>query len=496
MITALPELPRVSTTQLAVRTAAWPIAFLVVISHTVWADESFPLDARVYAGLLGALALVSCAYARPHVVPVVQIVLIRFYFAMGFPVFSAPRIFTSFGRVRLSSQALSNALLGAVLFVGCFLLIVMLVMRPARRLSGDILRLLDRKQTYSSEDTVAARAFAALAIAISVANAFRGFGSSASLGPFSLLTNLLSGAELPLTLLWWDAYQTRSRTAVVLCWCAVSIISLGALSTGMLGGAVFPWLAAILLSWTLYGRTPTGLIITSILAILIVNPAKHAYRQLTWKTGTNVGALDRAENWAQAFSSTYADGVLPENAASGVAQRASSLVQVAHMYEWVPARVPHEGPDAWLRLPLYFVPTLLWPDRPRPIEEIHKYYWRSFRLLSEKTINEVSITLPSVGDGYWRLGWPGVALEGALLGLIVGFFHGIGRSTSRAATLFGVGYLLQGGGPEGQVLSMILALPKTVFVWTVVLLLVQWLPSFFEGAPKTKLAPRRERAPT
>jgi hypothetical protein len=473
-----------------IRSAAWPIALLLVVSHVAWGDPGFPPEALLCGGLLGSFALIACAYSRPGILPLIPIELLRFYFAMGFPMFQPPRVDTALGRVRISQQALADASLASLVFAGT-LLIVARVMRPiGRRLGDDSQRFLDGQGSYTGADTVAIRVLVLVLICVHTVMELYS-ADRALLGPFTYVCYLAGSPEISLGLLFWDAHVTQSSTSRLLFWLAVILISFEGMASGMLGSALLPWLVSMLLLWTVARRVPVQFIVSALVMVLLLNPAKVIYRQLAWRNRDDLSLVAVAENWGKALEQTYSgeklDGTY-ESAATGIAGRMSTLLQVVHIFEWVPARVPFAGPDAWLNLPFAYVPRLFWPDKPSPTREFNHRYTTSFRLQTAKMTGHTTLTLPSVGDGYWRLGWLGVMLEAIFIGLAIGTIHGLGRPGSRGLTIIGlsvIGLL----GPESHVLGTLAGLPRALLVVIGILFVARGLPALFAGAQKTKLPP-------
>lgn len=477
----------------ALRAASWPLAVLVLISHVAWGDPGWPSEALFCGGLLAVFALVSCAYARPGVLPVIPMHLTRMYFAMGFPVFSPPRVFSALGPVRVSSNAMVNASIGGVLFCSCLIATTLAMLPAYRRLGRSINFALDRRGEYNGYDTIAVRCLAAVSIALYLTMLIYSQGRQL-LGPFTYLAVALATPELSLGLLFWDAHQTQSFSSRIISWAAVIVMSVGGFAAGMLGYALAPWLIGAVFLWTAHRRFPVSLVAGAIVLMTLLNPAKFVYRQLSWGKGSEITLMERAENWVTAISETYFGDAKPVygDAATGVASRASSLLQVVHIFEWVPARIRHAGPEAWLKLPLYFVPRMFWPDKPVVTAEFNRNYAVTFRLNTERMTKNVTLNLPSVGDGYWRLAWFGIVLEGALAGLLTAFSRGLGVSGSRTGTILGM--VVMGLGPEGHALGNLIALPKVLLATLAVLLLAQWLPHLFAGARKTTIEPRSRGA--
>jgi hypothetical protein len=431
------------------------------------------------------------------VLPLFPLHLFRIYFGLGYGVFQPAHFVTMLGPIRMSSRAMVEGSFAALIYGVTFLLAGVLFTPLARRFAPDVSKLLDRKAEYTSEDTVSTRLVALPLIAVNVFLNLVVFGQAKILGPFYLTAVLISGQEIILGLLFWDAFKTRSPVSRLLVWFGVVTLSLGGMSTGMLGAAVAPWITMMLLLWTLERRVPFGLITASVLTVLVLNPAKPTYRRLAWSSGaasmSQLTMFDRASLWGDALYLTYS-GHAPETEAAmtGALDRMSTLVQVIHIFEWVPHRLPHEGPEAWLDLPLYLVPSLFWPQRPSAVV-LNKEYMITFRLLDERMTRGMAITVPAVGDGFWRLGWFGVALEGVVLGVVAAFFFGMARPSSRALTILALGFML-GVGPESAVLPLLAGLPKGVLVEIGMLLFVQWLPAVL-SVPRRSIGPPQRLRP-
>jgi hypothetical protein len=473
-----------------VRAVSWPAAILVFVSHIAWGDPGWPPEALAAAGLLGAITLVLCAYVRPFVFPIIAVVMVRYYMALGAPVFKSPRLFTVvYGVLPISSRAKIEACVGGLVFGICVLVTTRLVVPLVRRMQGGVSRTLDPPMGYSHNDTIVARFIALLSLASFLLVASRD-GRMSELPPsFGLIAALIGNPEYALGFLFWDAYKTRSLSSRVAIGVALTIYTLGGLSTGMVGTLFLPWVGAVVLLWTLYGVFPTRIFAGLLFAVLILNPAKHTYRKLTWNQNHDVGIAERVENWGIALTTMY-DAPSQDttetssHAADSVGSRMATLVEVAHMFDWIPGKIPYAGADAWLKVPLFFVPTLFWPERPNPSAEFNIKYATTFGIHNRLMTTKAMTTPPSVGDGFWRLGWLGVVLEAVTLGLIVSLFHGLANRASRALVIVGLGYIVSGGGPESCAAAQIAGLPKYLLVLAGVLLVAQWMSQALGGASR------------
>ncbi|MDB4987257.1 MAG: hypothetical protein JWN04_2435 [Myxococcaceae bacterium] len=471
-----------------IRAAAWPVAALVAESHLAWGDGKYSDQTLLCAGLLAAVAVIAAAYARAGEVPVIQLILIRFYFAMGYQVFSPPRLYGSNALpIRISSRSLDKAAAGGIIFAAALLVGFAVARLVARRFSADFSRILDRRSAYGGADTITVRVLSGCSIAMYLALAFSPSGQT-MFGGFGYSATLLSAPALSLGLLFWDAERQSGATPRLIFWAAVTLIVCGALAQGMVGSVAEPFTVIAIFMWTARGRVPIALLATAIIGLMALNTAKTVYRGLTWRKQRDVGLIERAENWATALDRTYSgdrDEAI-ENTTSATASRLSSFMQVAHMMEWVPARVPHAGPKAWVQLPLEFVPRLVWSDKPQHAAEFNNRYTLTFGLQTRLMSQSTTYSLPSIGDGYWRLGWLGVVIEGLLLGLLTGAYQGLAGPGSRALTIVAAGFATR-ASPESHILGLLAGVPQNWIMMIGVLLLAQALPSLIIGSVKTRL---------
>lgn len=479
-------------TQWIVRVASWPLSFFVVVLHVTFGDPGFSSEALTIAGVFGAAAFVSIAYAQPRVLPLLQVLLVRFYFALGFPVFSPPRFETAAaGRIRISSRSLDETMYASLLFL-FVAIVVFQVVRPVGRLAAaKMSRLLDRPDKYSVRDTVTARCLAAASVAIYWLIAMSP-GKQNIFGGLAYPATLFASPVLPLGLLFWDAERTQTFNGKLIFWLCALGLSLAGFSTGMLGSAVEPFVHAILFTWTVRGRLPIILLVVTTTGLIALNHAKIAYRGLTWHQKRDITLVERADSWLTAIDGAYRDDVAAsfEHSANSTASRLSTLMQVAHMFEWVPGRVPYAGPDAWVNVPLGYIPRVLWPSKPSQTELFNNLYTTTFRVQTRRMTGTTTLTLPSIGDGYWRLGWLGVALEGVVLGILAGFYQGLAEPASRGLCILVTGFVLS-CAPESHVLGLVAMQPQYLTIMFLVLWMAQGLPDLIGGAVKTRLVFRR-----
>jgi hypothetical protein len=248
------------------------------------------------------------------------------------------------------------------------------------------------------------------------------------------------------------------------------------------------------LVWARSGQLPVRLFAGGFALLLILNPAKHEYRMRAWWSGDKVTPLDSAVIWMEALEATYTgqqdEAALAEHL-EATSSRMSVLGQVGQVFEWVPDRVPWAGPEKWLQVPNLLIPRVLWRDKPIQENFFNRNYTVAFNIQSPRTMGMTSITLPAVADGYWRLGWLGVLIEGLLVGLIMGTAQGISRVDSLANLLVAASMVIV--RTDYHVFGHVTGIIQQVCVALIVAWATDRMASLatFVGAPPAQALPKR-----
>jgi hypothetical protein len=430
---AAPATKTISARTLAARVFVWPACIPALLLHVYGAHDDHPIGARWYAGLLCCLAMVCVAYAPRFTMPIVAVGIGYFYAALGMPVFSRAILNTARGPVRISYRGLEEAATGALLVAGIAVVTAFLADRIGAHLGQRIANGVDGQTPYGVSASSAARWLAGVCTASHLAVSF-----NLPLGPLKQPLGVLGAPALILPLLFWDWTQTHRRGTWYLLWGIVALLGVRGLLGGMLQDALMPAIVASCLLWWHRGKLPVRVFAAGVVFILIFNPAKHHYRQKAWFSNTPLTSVDRAKLWAEAIEATFTGSSTEENlnqSFESTSSRMNTLVQVGHMFDSVPERIAHAGPDKWLQVPLMLVPRLFWPDKPVQERFFNKDYTFTFGIQDPRRTRGTSITLPTIADGYWRLGWTGVVIEAVLLGFTLGLGQGISRVNARAALL-------------------------------------------------------------
>jgi hypothetical protein len=255
-------------------------------------------------------------------------------------------------------------------------------------------------------------------------------------------------------------------------------VSLTAAFTGMLAEVALPWVGFLVLRYVGSGRAPLGLLAAGIVAFMILNPAKHAYRQSVWRDAHGQASLgERASAWIDAIETTWlreASAAEVETNFEASADRVSSLQHTAHTFEWVPDLVPYAGLSRWQAIPESFIPRVLWPNKLDLTEEFSSRYNTTFELQTERGTESATMNVTLISDAYWGAGWTGVVLAYLLVGMLLGFYE-TALARDRTSTLtIGLLFLLT-FSPSAQLAHMVTGIPQRfaagiIVLWSVALL--------------------------
>lgn len=124
--------------------------------------------------------------------------------------------------------------------------------------------------------------------------------------------------------------------------------------------------------------------------------------------------------WGDAFSSR--GDANPVELASKSLERASLLTQVAHVLEMTPGQVPYQEGATYKYLAITWVPRFLWPDKPS-VNEANRFYQVAYGLTSERGLNNVSIAVGALAEGFINFAWFGAIGVMLFIGIALGIFQ-------------------------------------------------------------------------
>jgi hypothetical protein len=228
-------------------------------------------------------------------------------------------------------------------------------------------------------------------------------------------------------------------------WLVASTISLSlaGLLTGMMEAVVQPVLLAITLYVVLQRRIPWRFLVAGALIVIIINPAKHRYREAAWEDAESRQEQTRstkdpwvaAERWWKALKTTWtSDRSDGETTTSGLASRLDELGINAVVLDKTPSVIPFDRGQTWGYLAVSLVPRFLYPDKPNFTGIYNDRFSITFGFQTAEETETSTGAFPLVSDGYWNLGWPGVVFVAIASGCLIGVFAGVFRARSWAST--------------------------------------------------------------
>ncbi len=267
-------------------------------------------------------------------------------------------------------------------------------------------------------------------------------------------------APLLAAIAWRDLRRGGRSVWLVVC---TIILSLAGMLTGMMEAAVQPVLLALTLYVALRRKVPWRLLAAGVLIVVVVNPAKHRYRELAWEDALSRQEQERttkdpriaAERWAKALRDTWGPGnARRAGQGGGLASRLDELGLNARIIDSVPGAFPHDRGRSWGYVALSLVPRFLYPEKPDFTDVYNDRFAVTFGFQTREETETSTSAFPLVADGYWNFGWPGIVFVALACGVLIGLFAGLFRTTTWAMTAIGVSAFAQLHANSAMALQM------------------------------------------
>ncbi len=244
---------------------------------------------------------------------------------------------------------------------------------------------------------------------------------------------------------------------------AVSTAALSAagMLTGMMEEVLQPVLAGTVLYVVFRRRVPWRLLIAGALIVVIINPAKHHYREMAWwddaglREDVATDPVLAAERWWKAIQAVWNSD---SSERASLASRLDELSLNAVCFEQAPGIIPFDRGKGWAQLPAAFVPRFLYPDKPNLTAQSNDRFSITFGFQTREETENSTAAFPLVADGYWNFGWPGIVFAGLVAGLLIGLFSGAFQATSWAMASIAVASLIglhANGSLNQQILGVV-----------------------------------------
>jgi hypothetical protein len=217
----------------------------------------------------------------------------------------------------------------------------------------------------------------------------------------------------------------QDRILLVACGAARLV---GGLASGWLGPTVAWGVTCAALVLLKRRDFPWKTVILTTLLILFLQVGKNEFRGQYWGEDTNAGAIERVQFWIEKSASLWGEALQSDDRQNALElgsrslQRASLLMQVAHVLEMTPSQVPFQEGQTYRFMAVTIIPRALWPDKPT-VNDANKFYQVAYGLTSEKGLQGVSIAVGSLAEGFINFGWGGVIGIMLLLGIVLGIYQ-------------------------------------------------------------------------
>lgn len=260
--------------------------------------------------------------------------------------------------------------------------------------------------------------------------------------PLGMLPTIFLNVGLIVPLLIGTLHYSKRSMAVPL-GIVLGAQALGTLLTSMLGIFLLTARDAVLSFIHLRKRLPLGSIGVVVLAFVVLTPAKALFRnQVTARGGVQLELEEAVDLWADSLDRSWSERARQQDATGqsveSSAQRLNYNGMIAHVFETVPARLPHELGDTYADIPLSLVPRVLYPDKPSSTYQFRGRWLIALGLQTRTSVETTALAVPTPAEAYWNFGWLGVFAVPMLLGLGVGLLLRLSPADPAAATAFTV----------------------------------------------------------
>jgi hypothetical protein len=230
------------------------------------------------------------------------------------------------------------------------------------------------------------------------------------------------------------------------------------------------------------GKVPVVFVVLAISIYILLNPVKLVYRGMIQELSTD-GLASKIEIAIDSWEEVFKEGRRVKNKRIDSSQaRLNELIIIADCMDRVPRTIEYDYGKSWVTLLYNFIPRFLWKEKP-DLRKIQTSYWAVKFGYARISFHEKSAAnLPSVVDGYWNFGWPGIIIVGVIFGSLTKLFCLVGTLRRPETTALGVMLLSQ------NMVNMCLgtiagALPQKIVGIVVSMLILKILVGLFSIYP-------------
>jgi hypothetical protein len=259
---------------------------------------------------------------------------------------------------------------------------------------------------------------------------------------------------------------------------------------GISSGWLSTFMSIIIISAAIYiaerRKIPALIVTVAVCFLLFFQVGKNEFRKTYWygdvQQGSKVEKIEfwinaSVNKWGEAFSDpsgkTLKDVTYPS------LSRVALLTQSANVYDLTPETVPYQYGRLYTYVFITIIPRFLWPEKPS-ITEANQYYQVAYGLTSEDRLEQISIAVGILTEGFMNFGWAGVIGIMFLLGVFFDFYERTFLSNISGALMNAIGFVLLpqflsiesqlaaylGGIIQSLVIIFVVAMPVMTFKQT------------------------------
>lgn len=214
----------------------------------------------------------------------------------------------------------------------------------------------------------------------------------------------------------------------------------GAVGVGLLSGrlefALLPFAVVILTDVGQAKRVRVGYVLLFLALLVVVQPAKFYYRDMTgFRTryyeqisiaeGFRILSSSLEQSWGGGGRDDYSENL------EGLAERLNELTKIGAVFYTVPKLVDFDGGKTWKPILHGFVPRLFWKDKPATKVITNDYFNIKLGFQDSMETLDTTASMPLIAEAYFNAGWFGVVGVAALCGLAFGLLSWAFQSNSR-----------------------------------------------------------------
>jgi hypothetical protein len=194
-------------------------------------------------------------------------------------------------------------------------------------------------------------------------------------------------------------------------------------------------------------KVPKWAVILIVSFTLFFQVGKQEFRRTYWRADTETSKIDRVTFWTETSLNKWGEalsdpsGATLKEALGSSVSRVSLLTQTANVVDLTPSVVPYQYWNLYSYMAITWVPRFLWPDKPSA-NEANQFYQLAYGLGTEESIENTSMAVGIMTEGYISFGWTGVICVMLLMGILLDIYQNIFFRPSGGPLMTGIGIAL------------------------------------------------------